>query len=101
LLRGHRHLAKELERALVVEADRVPKDVVTMNSRVRYADTTTGQIHDVTIVFPKEADSSRKRLSVLSTVGTALLGLAVGDEISWPFPDGSTRTLRVLKLLPG
>ena len=97
-LRGHAHLAKELKRAVVVEPNRVPKDVVAMNSRVRYEDGSTGEIRDVTIVFPKEADSSKNRLSVLSTVGTALLGLAVGDSILWPFPDGSTRRLRVLRL---
>lgn len=98
-LRGHTDLANELDRAFVVERDRFPRDVVAMNSRVRFEDGSTGEIRDVTIVFPKEADSSRERLSVLSTVGTALLGLAVGDSILWPFPDGSTRRLRVLKVM--
>jgi len=97
-LRRHTDLAKELDRAFVVEPDRVPRDVVAMNSRVRFEDEGSGEIRDVTLVFPKEADSSRGRLSVLSTVGTALLGLAIADSILWPFPDGSTRRLRVLQV---
>ncbi len=99
VLRGHAHLAAELENAVRVEAHCVPPDVVTMNSRVRFEDKSTGEIRDVTIVYPKEADPSAGRISVLATVGTALLGLAVGESILWPFPDGAARNLHVLKLL--
>jgi len=70
-----------------------------MNSRVRFEDESTGEIRDVTIVFPNEADGSLGRVSVLATVGTALLGLAAGESILWPFPDGTLRKLRVLKLI--
>ncbi len=99
VLRGHVQLAAELDHAIVVKTDRIPPDVVTMNSRVRFEDRSSGEIRDVTIVFPKDADGSAGRVSVLATVGMALLGVAVGQSITWPFPDGTMRELHVLKLI--
>ena len=98
-LAGHARLSAELQNAEILESRFVPADVVTMNSRVRFEDESTGEIRDVTIVFPNEADGSLGRISVLATVGTALLGLAAGESILWPFPDGTLRKLRVLKLI--
>ncbi len=99
VLRGHALLAAELDNAIVVKPDCIPPDVVTMNSRVRFEDESSGEIRDVTIVFPKDADGFAGKVSVLSTVGMALLGVAVGHSIIWPFPDGTTRELHVLKLI--
>jgi len=98
LLRDHAHLESELERADVVDARHVPPDVVTMNSRVVFEDASSGRRTEVTIVFPQDADLARGRISVLAPVGTALLGLAEGDSIVWPFPDGSSRCLRVVEV---
>jgi regulator of nucleoside diphosphate kinase len=98
LLQDDAHLVSELERADVVDARDVPPDVVTMNSRVVFEDTGTGKTTEVTIVFPQDADMQRGRVSVLAPVGTALLGLAQGDSIVWPFPDGSSRCLRVVEV---
>ena len=98
-LAGHPELKSELENAVVVDSRSVPADVVTMNSRVRFEDESSGEMRDITIVFPQSAQASEGRVSVLAPVGTALLGLSVGQSIAWPFPDGSTRTLRVVALL--
>jgi regulator of nucleoside diphosphate kinase len=95
-LHQHDPLASELERADVVDARDVPPDVITMNSRVVYEDATSGRTMEVTIVFPHDADIEHGKVSVLAPVGTALLGLAEGDSIVWPFPDGSSRCLRVV-----
>jgi len=98
-LAGHARLAAELQNAEILETRLVPPDVVTMNSKVRFVNESTGEIRDVTIVFPNEADGSSGRVSVLATIGTALLGLAAGESVLWPFPDGSMHELRVLKLI--
>jgi regulator of nucleoside diphosphate kinase len=98
-LAGHPRLAAELRNAVVVDSRRVPSDVVTMNSRVQFEDETTGECREVTIVYPQQADASKALISVLAPTGTALLGLAVGQSIVWPFPDGATRCLRVRKLI--
>jgi regulator of nucleoside diphosphate kinase len=91
-------LKSELENAVVVDPGRVPPGVVTMGSRVRFEDHTSGEIREVTIVFPENANATEGKVSVLAPVGTALLGLSVGQSILWPFPDGSTRNLRVVAL---
>jgi len=96
LLHQHAHLASELDIAEVVDSREVPPDVVTMNSRVIFDDVTTGKTAEVTLVFPYDADVQSGKVSVLAPVGTALLGLAEGDSIVWPFPDGSSHCLRVV-----
>ena len=98
-LADHEPLAAELRNADLVEEHRVPRDVVTMRSRVRFEDTSTGETRDVTIVFPQDADVAEGRISVLAPIGTALLGLSAGQTIDWPFPDGSRRSLRVIEVL--
>jgi regulator of nucleoside diphosphate kinase len=97
-LAKHPQLAAELNAADVVDPASVPPDVVTMNSRVLFEDETTGERREITIVFPQDSDASAKRVSVLAPVGTALLGLAVGQSILWPFPDGTSHCLRVLRI---
>jgi regulator of nucleoside diphosphate kinase len=98
-LRAHRALMQELDRALVLSSGSVPPDLVTMNSTVVYEDEDTGMLREITIVYPPEADSRKGNVSVLAPLGTALLGLSVGQSIVWPFPGGSLRTLRVVQLL--
>jgi regulator of nucleoside diphosphate kinase len=95
MLKPHDELQHELERAVIVSSEAVPRDVVTMNSRVLYVDETTGERRLVQIVYPEEADAGAGKVSVLAPVGAALLGLSVGQAIEWAFPDGSTRRLRV------
>jgi len=98
-LRAHAELAAELDNAEIVPAGRVPSNVVTMNSRVRFEDMATGESREITIVFPQDADASRGRVSILAPVGTALLGLSEGESITWPFPDGRSRRLRVVEVM--
>ncbi|MEO8506625.1 MAG: nucleoside diphosphate kinase regulator [Betaproteobacteria bacterium] len=92
-------LAAELDKALIVDARRAPRDLVTMNSRVRYQDESTGEIREITIVYPQDSNPSAGDVSVLAPVGTALLGLTVGQSIHWPFPDGGSRDLRVVEVI--
>jgi regulator of nucleoside diphosphate kinase len=89
-------LEDEIETAEVVERSQIPADVVTMNSRIRFVDEESGDETEVTLVYPSEADASAGRVSVLAPVGTALLGLSVGQSIEWPMPTGHSRRLRVV-----
>ncbi len=88
-------LRDELERARIVEPEQIPPSVVTMNSVVRFSSEQTGTESEITLVFPGAADAAKGRISVLAPVGSALLGLAVGDTIEWPLPHGRTDRLRV------
>ncbi|MGN6109706.1 MAG: nucleoside diphosphate kinase regulator [Kofleriaceae bacterium] len=84
-------LEAELQRAIVVGRRQVSPDVVTMNSDVEYEDAVTGVRRKVRVVFPKDADPSRGWVSVLAPIGSALLGLRVGQQIEWKMPTGSKR----------
>lgn len=90
-------LDAELHRACIVEPDRVPADVVTMNSEVVYEDIETSATRTVRVVFPKDADADRGCISVLAPIGSALLGLRVGQSITWRVPHG-TKRLRVVEV---
>jgi len=87
-------LAEEIERAVEIEPDDVPADVVTLNSTARVTDLESGASMDYTIVMPGEANYEAGKISVLAPLGTALLGYRVGDEIEWEVPRG-VRRLRI------
>jgi regulator of nucleoside diphosphate kinase len=89
-------LEEELDHAAVVESTQIPPDVVTMNSRVRFEDLDTHERLEMTLVYPKDADVDQGKVSVLAPVGSALLGLSVGQSIRWPLPGGTSRHLRVI-----
>ncbi|MBQ5939240.1 MULTISPECIES: nucleoside diphosphate kinase regulator [unclassified Massilia] len=81
-------LLNELGRADMVEPWDMPPDVVTMNSRVRFSFDNSEEEVTLTLTYPKDMTDSGEQLSVLTPVGTALLGLKVGDSIAWNRPDG-------------
>ncbi|HLW56557.1 MAG TPA: nucleoside diphosphate kinase regulator [Bacteriovoracaceae bacterium] len=89
----------ELDRAGVLSDEEVPKDLITMNSQVRYLNVQDNKESVVTLVYPKDANSSEGKISILAPLGSALIGLKVGQEINWMFPDGKTRTLRILEVV--
>lgn len=91
-------LERELERGTEVESTEVEPDVVTMNSTVRVTDLDTDTSHLYTIVFPSDADFEKGRISILSPLGTALLGYRAGDVVTWEMPRG-TRRLRIEELV--
>ncbi|PPV08646.1 regulator of nucleoside diphosphate kinase [Xanthomonas bromi] len=88
-------LSDELGRARVLPPDQIPDDVVTMHSRIECEDELHGERHTLTLVYPHEADVQHGRISVLAPVGSALLGLSVGQSIDWRTPDGRDLRLRV------
>lgn len=90
-------LAQELERAEIV-TDRPLRGVVQMGSRVRYRDDVTRQERVVELVYPAQADIAEGRVSVLTPVGAALIGLSVGQSITWRLPNGGVRSLTVLEV---
>ncbi|MCI2244775.1 nucleoside diphosphate kinase regulator [Xanthomonas indica] len=88
-------LGAELDRATVVAPDQLPPGIVAMHSRVECEDELHGERHHLTLVYPHEADAAHARISVLAPVGSALLGLGVGQSIDWQAPGGRPLRLRV------
>ena len=91
-------LLSEMDRATVVKPVDVPPDVVTMNSTIRFVDDSNGAEFEFTLVYPADAGKP-DTISVLAPVGSALLGLSVGQSIAWQVPGGRELDLRVLAVV--
>ena len=91
---GKAELQAELDRADVVDPQDIPPQVVTMNSTVRFSMVETGKEFCLTLVYPRDMDGSADKLSIFAPVGSALLGLSVGDELAWPGPGGKSMTVQ-------
>jgi regulator of nucleoside diphosphate kinase len=89
-------LNEELERAHVVSDSRYWKHIVRLGSNVEFRDETTGTTRRVSLVLPGEADISRDKVSVLTPVGSALIGLRAGQSIAWRTRNGQVKQLTVL-----
>lgn len=89
-------LAREIDRARVLEEEAPQPGLVMMGSRVTFRDDVTGQERTVTLVFPDDADLAQGRISVLTPIGAALIGLSVNQSIEWETVNGGVRSLTVL-----
>lgn len=92
-------LLAELDRARLVDERNLRDDVVRMGSTLRYS-TDAGDERSVTLVFPGEADIEQGRVSVLTPIGTALIGLSAGQSIDWTARDGRSHRLTVEQVEP-
>jgi regulator of nucleoside diphosphate kinase len=91
-------LAAELGRATILEEKDIPSSLVTMNSKIVLKDLDTGEKMVFTLVYPDEANIEAGKISVISPIGTAVLGYAAGDEISWNVPAGKRR-IKIVEVL--
>lgn len=89
-------LADELDRAIVVPQENISTKIVRLHSKVTYMDESDGVSREIELVLPEQVDLEKNRISVLTPVGSALLGLEEGQTIEWPFPNGIQRRLRVV-----
>ena len=90
-------LLAEMDRARVVAPTQVPADVVRMGSFVAFS-SDSAQQRRVQLVYPGEADIEAGRISILTPIGTALIGLAAGQSIAWTATDGRQHTLTVVSV---
>src|SRR5882757_2193012 len=90
-------LLDEMERAKVVDATAVPTDVVRMGSTVTFK-ADDSQTRTLKLVYPADESLDDHRISVMTPVGAALIGLAVGQSISWVARDGKNHRLTVTKV---
>lgn len=86
----------ELGRAELVEENKLPADAVSMGSVVTFTDLDSQEEKTISLVYPHEADVTTMKISILSPVGSALIGLRIGGNIDWPVPQGKVRRLKVI-----
>lgn len=91
-------LEEELAQASVVAGKDVPANVVTMNTQLQLRDEKTGEVKTYTLVFPQDANVDEGKISIMSPIGTALIGYCEGDTIEWAVPAG-VRRLVIEKIL--
>ena len=82
-------LYKELVKAETIPQERIPANVITMNSRVFLRDVSGEREAELTITYPQDADNKKRKVSVFSSIGISLLGKQVGDVVSWKTPKGN------------
>lgn len=87
-------LLSELDRARIIEDSRIAANVVRMGSTLRFT-SDLGEDRRVTLVFPGEADIAEGKISVLTPIGVALIGLSQGQSIDWTARDGRVHRLTV------
>jgi regulator of nucleoside diphosphate kinase len=92
-------LLEELSRADTCELAHIPADVVTMGASVVFFDEESGEEHAVQLVYPRDADMAENRVSVLTPIGAALIGLSRGSTIEWPNRLGTHRRLRIVDVI--
>ncbi|MFG1343473.1 nucleoside diphosphate kinase regulator [Xanthobacter autotrophicus DSM 431] len=91
-------LLGELERARLVPAGKVPANAVQMEATVTYS--SGGSMRTVKLVYPEDADIAAGRVSVMTPIGAALIGLSEGQSISWTARDGRRHTLQIIEVAP-
>ena len=84
-------LLAELKSAKIVEQDQVESDVVTMNSIVKIHFQNNKTAMEFQLVYPADANIKERKISIFSSVASALIGYSVGDEIDWLIPSGMTK----------
>lgn len=92
-------LQEELDRATVTPDDQFPAEVVSMQSAVEYRDLESNKTNKVTLVYPHEASIDENKISILAPVGAALIGLTVGQKITWPLPGGKEKVIEVVRVI--
>lgn len=92
-------LLDEMDRARIVPEARRPADVIGLGSEVDYV-SETGQPRTVRLVMPAEADIDAGRISILTPVGAALIGLSPGQSFDWTGPAGHRHRLTVTAVRP-
>ena len=94
-LPGSDMLREELLRAKVVESEEIDNDIVTMNSTISFVDEQANSNYKLTLVYPHEVKDAGT-VSIFAPVGSALLGLSVGQSIEWQVPGGRHLRLHVV-----
>ena len=96
---GMELLEDELGRATVVAPQEMPREVVTMNSTVRFRIEDSAREFTLKLVYPRDVDGAPEKVSILAPIGSAMIGLREGDSIEWPMPGGSTSTVTIVEVV--
>ncbi|MDV6250101.1 nucleoside diphosphate kinase regulator [Vibrio sp. EA2] len=90
-------LEEELDRAIVLEPEAMPDNVVRMNSTVEFKFSGDDKVLTRTLVYPQDLKNSGD-ISIFAPVGSALIGLSIGQKLDWPMPNNQTKTIEIVNV---
>ena len=90
-------LLAELKKAKLVSKDEFPANVVRLNSTVRIKPKDKDYVMELMIVTPDKADIKDRKISIMSPIGTALIGFRQGRNVKWQVPSGK-KTFTILEV---
>ena len=93
-------LLAELKKAKLVSKDEFPSDTVRLNSIVRVKPADKDHVMELMIVLPDQANIKERKISIMSPVGTALIGFRQGENVRWQVPSGK-KTFTILEVNNG
>ena len=93
-------LLAELKKAKLVSKDEFPANVVRLNSTVRIKPEDKDYVMELMIVTPDKADIKERKISIMSPIGTALMGFRQGENVKWQVPSGK-KTFTILEVNNG
>ncbi|ABE38089.1 nucleoside diphosphate kinase regulator [Rhodopseudomonas pseudopalustris] len=93
-------LAREIERAEILPDSQLLPGLIMMGSEVTFRDDISGQERCVTLVYPEAADVEANKISIITPIGAALIGLSAGQTIEFQTPGGRWRSLTVIRAYP-
>ena len=90
-------LLAELKKAKLVSKNEFPANVVRLNSTVRIKPEDKDYVMELMIVTPDKADIKERKISIMSPIGTALIGFRQGENVKWQVPSGK-KTFTILEV---
>lgn len=96
-----RFLIEELTRSFIVPDGTCAANVVRMGSQVTYREDSTARLRHVRLTYPQHANVEQGRVSILTPIGAALIGMTIAQSIEWPTPAGHLDQLTVLDVSNG
>ena len=88
-------LERELKNAKLVNREDLPADVVRLNSTVVIREEKENKLLELTLVTPEKATIKQRLISIMSPIGTALIGFRKGQQVKWKVPAGK-KTFTIL-----
>lgn len=92
---GEMSLSAELGRAIIVKKDAFPPHAIRINSKVSILDEESGTMRELFIVMPQHANIKENKVSIISPIGSALIGFRKGEIVQWEVPAG-LKTFKII-----
>ncbi len=97
LRKSFEKLIYELDAAQIYDEEAIPKDIIRLNSCITI-ESKNGYSRKFQLVMPNESDTTQDKISIVTLLGTTLIGHAESDVIYLELPSG-TEVLTITKVV--